>query len=103
MVPSNFEGLVGYRTLRDEGQVPLKAYGCVFGRVSQASVCIAHIRAIPTYRVGRLCDKRIIGLQTLMLPDNLHPSFLSPATHPLPLIFQPPPPYIPRPSPLPQV
>ncbi len=42
MVSSNFEGLVGYRTLRDEGQVPLKAYGCVFGRVSQASVCIAH-------------------------------------------------------------
>ncbi len=25
MVPSNFEGLAGYRTLRDEGQVPLTA------------------------------------------------------------------------------
>ncbi len=36
MVPINFEGLVGYRTLRDEGQVPLKAYDCVFGRVFQA-------------------------------------------------------------------
>ncbi len=43
MVPSNFEGLVGYRTLRDEGQVPLKASDCVFGRVFQASVCIAHM------------------------------------------------------------
>ncbi len=43
MVPSNFEGLLGYRTLRDEGQVPLKAYDCVFGRVSQGSVCIAHM------------------------------------------------------------
>ncbi len=43
IVPSNFEGLVGYRTLRDEGQVPLRAYGCVSGRVSQASVCIAHM------------------------------------------------------------
>ncbi len=41
MIATNFEGLVGYRTLRDEGQAPLKAYGCVFGRVSQASVCIA--------------------------------------------------------------
>ncbi len=41
MVPSSFEGRVGYRTLRDEGQAPLKAYGCVFGRVSQASVRIA--------------------------------------------------------------
>ncbi len=56
IVPSNFEGLVGYRTLRDEGQVPLKAYGCVFGRVSQASVCIArmacpchpYIQSLPT-------------------------------------------------------
>ncbi len=56
MVPRNFEGLVGYRTLRDEGQVPLKAYGCVFGRVSQASVCIApmaclchlYIQSLPT-------------------------------------------------------
>ncbi len=28
-----------------------------------------------------------------MLPDNLHPPSLSPATHPLPLIFQPLPPY----------
>ncbi len=27
MFPSNIKGLVGYRTLRDEGQVPLKAYG----------------------------------------------------------------------------
>ncbi len=41
MVASNFEGLVGYRTLRDEGQVPLKAYDYVFGRVFLASVCIA--------------------------------------------------------------
>ncbi len=28
-----------------------------------------------------------------MLPDHLHPPSLSPATHPLLLIFQPPPPY----------
>ncbi len=37
MVPTSFEGLVGQRTLRDEGQVPLTAYDCVFGRVFQAS------------------------------------------------------------------
>ncbi len=43
MVPSNFEGLVGYRTLRDEGQALLKAYDCVFGRDFQACVCIAHM------------------------------------------------------------
>ncbi len=41
MGATNFEGLVGYRTLRDEGQVHLKAYGCLFGRDFQASVCIA--------------------------------------------------------------
>ncbi len=38
---SNLEGLVGYRALHGESQVPVKAYGCVFGRVHQASVCIA--------------------------------------------------------------
>ncbi len=50
-VPSNFECLVGYRTLRDEGQVMT-----VFGRVSQASICIAqmacpchpYIQSLPT-------------------------------------------------------
>ncbi len=41
MVATNFEGLVAYRTLRDEGQAPLKAYDCVFGRDFQASICIA--------------------------------------------------------------
>ncbi len=41
MVATNFEGLVGYRTLRDEGQAPLKAYDCVFGRDFQVCVCIA--------------------------------------------------------------
>ncbi len=68
MVPSNFEGLVGYRTLCDEGQVPLKASDCVFGRVFQASVCIAHmacschpyIQSLPT-----LCSRS--GVQGLLL------------------------------------
>ncbi len=41
MVATNVDGLVGYRTLRDEGQAPLKAYDCIFGRDFQASICIA--------------------------------------------------------------
>ncbi len=49
MVPSNFEGLVGYRTLRDEGQVPLKASDCLFGRDFQASVSIAHNYGMSVY------------------------------------------------------
>ncbi len=49
MVATNFEGLVGYRTLRDVGQAPLKAYDCVFGRDFQASVCIAtYGRSVPS-------------------------------------------------------
>ncbi len=36
ILASNFEGLVGYRTLCHEGQVPLKAYDCVL-----AEICIA--------------------------------------------------------------
>ncbi len=60
MVATNFEGLVGYRTLRDEGQAPLKAYDCVFGRDFQASVCIAtygmSVPSLHTDRVYRLCD-----------------------------------------------
>ncbi len=49
MVASNFEGLVGYRTLRDEGQVLMKAYDYVFSRVLQASVrpCHPHIQSVP--------------------------------------------------------
>ncbi len=38
MVATNFESLVGYGTLRDEGQALLKAYDCVFSRDSQASI-----------------------------------------------------------------
>ncbi len=37
MVATNFEGLVGYRTLRDEGQAPLKVYDCVVGRDFQVA------------------------------------------------------------------
>ncbi len=40
MVATDFEGLVCYRTLRDEGQAHLKAYDRVLGTVLQASVCI---------------------------------------------------------------
>ncbi len=48
MVATNLECLVGYRTLRDEVQARVKAYGCVFGRVFQASICIC----IATYGVS---------------------------------------------------
>ncbi len=41
MVASDFEGLGGYRTLANEGQVLIKAYNSCFSRVFQASVCIA--------------------------------------------------------------
>ncbi len=37
MVATNVEGLVCYRTLRDEGQAPVKAYGCVFVEFSRLS------------------------------------------------------------------
>ncbi len=60
MVATNLEGLVGYRTLRDEGQVPLTAYDCVFGRDFQASVCIAtkiYGMSVPSLQtVYQLCD-----------------------------------------------
>ncbi len=59
MVATNFEGLVGYRTLRDEGQAPLKAYDCVFGRPLFV-LHIWHVRAIPIYRVYQLCDKYMV-------------------------------------------
>ncbi len=41
MVASDFDGLGGYRTLEYEGQIPKQPYNCCFGRVFQASVCIA--------------------------------------------------------------
>ncbi len=33
MVTTSFEGLVGYKTLHDEGHVDAKAYGCDFGSI----------------------------------------------------------------------
>ncbi len=54
---SNFEGLVGYRTLCDEG---LKAYDFFFGRVFQAFVCT----------VACLCHLYIQSLLTLCRGDG---------------------------------
>ncbi len=71
MVPSNFEGLVGYRTLRDEGQVPLKAYGCVFGSFPGFCLYCTYCMSVPslhtesTDSVIFLCtgdDARLLGL-----------------------------------------
>ncbi len=47
MVASDFEGLRGYRTVKYEGQVPIKPYSCCFSTVFQAFVCIA------TYSVSK--------------------------------------------------
>ncbi len=53
MVATNFEGLIGYRTLRDEcqGQAPLKAYDCFWQRfLGFYLYCnIWHVRAIPIH------------------------------------------------------
>ncbi len=65
MVAANFEGLVGYRTLRDEGQAPLKAYDCVFGRdfhafmylycnIRMACPCHPYIQSLPTLIVTKV-------------------------------------------------
>ncbi len=56
MVASDFDGLRGYRTLEYEGQVPTKPYNHCFSRGFRLYCYIWHVRAIPTYRVCRLCD-----------------------------------------------
>ncbi len=70
MVPSNFEGLVGYRTLRDEGQVPLKAYGCVSG---YTSTCKSFVRLLFAFALAvtrfscPLAERRSWRIQSLKI------------------------------------
>ncbi len=61
----NFEGLVGYKTLRDEGQVLMKAYDYVFGRVVQASVrpCHPHIQR---YQLGDTEHQLVLVQRSLL-------------------------------------
>ncbi len=63
MVTSDFEGLGGYRTLMNEGQVPITPYNCCFRRLFPASVCIAtYCMSVPSLHTEST-DSAIISIR----------------------------------------
>ncbi len=78
MVGSNFGGLVGCRTLSDEGQVPIKAYMTALAVFSMLPFVLQHmydmfVPSLHTYGVYRLCDigAPMHGYETLGYPCTI--------------------------------